>query len=272
MKIAGFEKDGIAMVGLVEVDGTVRTLGQREEFWRNPENGMSAGAGESAGLLSDLHELPAIPVGAKVICVGLNYRLHAEETNMPIPTVPIIFSRWTSSLSTDGVPAPKMDDKFDYEVELGAVIGRKMFRVDAQDATGGIFGYAAFNDISARSLQMQTHQWTLGKNCDASGPMSPIVTADEVDPIKGLRVTTHVNGKLRQDSNTTDMIFTVPEIIAHLSQAMTLEPGDFIVTGTPSGVAMATGEFLQVGDEVVVEVEGIGRVRTPISEPPPTVR
>ncbi|WP_174296332.1 fumarylacetoacetate hydrolase family protein [Sphingomonas bacterium] len=267
MKIAGYLEGDRIMVGAVAADGAVTPLGERDAFWVRPSAAVPQGA--AIGMLADLRERPAIPTGARVICVGLNYRLHAQETGSPIPTVPVIFSRWTRSLTTDGQPVPKIEDKFDWEVEIGAVIGRRVFRVTADQAVAGIFGYVAFNDLSGRSFQRQTPQWTMGKNSDASGPMSPVVTADEVgDPAAGLRLTTHVNGELRQDSTTADMIFSVPEIIAHVSQVMTLEPGDLIITGTPAGVGLATGTFLDAGDEVVIEVERIGRVRTPIVPPP----
>lgn len=271
MKIAGYLQNDRIMVGAVAADGSVSPLGERDAFWRDPRP-VAPGDVAVIGTLAKLEEQPAIPTGARVICVGLNYRLHAKETGSQIPTVPVIFSRWTRSLTTDGKPAPRIEEKFDWEVELGVVIGRRMFRVTAEQAVAGIFGYVAFNDLSGRGFQKQTPQWTMGKNSDASGPMSPVVTADEVgDPAAGLRLTTHVNGELRQDSTTADMIFTVPEIIAHVSQVMTLDPGDLIITGTPSGVGSATGRFLNVGDEVVVEVERIGRVRTTIVEPPPPI-
>lgn len=271
MKIAGYTQNGHVMAGLVDGNGAVRPLGPLERFWADPQAAL-AQPGDAAGALSELGEQPAIPRGAKVICIGLNYRKHAEETGSPIPTVPIVFARWASTLTVSGTPAPRVDDKFDYECELGVVIGKRMFRVTPDQAAGGVFGYAAFNDLSARSFQMQTPQWIMGKNSDASGPITPIVTADEVgDPAGGLRISTRVNGKTVQDSTTADMIFTVPELIAHLSQVMTLEPGDLIVTGTPSGVAMATGNYLQDGDVVEVEIERIGVVSTPIVAAPAAV-
>ncbi|WP_313802308.1 fumarylacetoacetate hydrolase family protein [Sphingobium sp.] len=267
MKIVGFEREGQTFVGSLEADGMVRAIAELGAFWRDPVSNPAA-AGEVVGKLTDLPERPAVPLTGRVICVGLNYRRHAEEGNMPIPTVPMIFARWSSTLAVDGQPAPCVEEKFDWEGELGAVVGRRMFRVDEAQAAAGVFGYFAFNDLSARSFQMHTSQWIMGKNSDASGPMTAIVTADKIDPIAGLRLTTKVNGAIKQDSTTADMIFTVPQLLAYVSQVMTLEPGDVIVTGTPSGVGMVTGEFLKPGDEVEVEIEGIGRVRTPITEAP----
>lgn len=272
MKVAAFQQGEDVIVGVVDPDGTVRSAGEINAFWRDPQAALRAVKQDAVGGLDTLQQRPAVPLTARVICVGLNYRLHAQETGSPIPTVPIIFARWACTLSTDGEPAPQIGEKFDWEVELGAVIGRRMFRVTAEQASAGIFGYVAFNDLSAREFQMETPQWTMGKNSDASGPMSPIVTPDETgDPADGLRVTTRVNGETMQDSTTADMIFSVPELIAHVSKVMTLEPGDLIVTGTPSGVGLATGRFLKPGDEVEIEVERIGRVRTPIVETPPAI-
>lgn len=271
MKIAAFEHGGEVMVGRVDENGTVHALTEIATFWTDPM-GWQERPGEVCGQLVDLVERPAVPRTARVICVGINYRLHAEEANQPIPSVPVIFARWATTLAVEGEGAPCIDDKFDWEAELGAVVGRRMFRVTTSQAAAGIFGYVAFNDLSARTYQTQTAQWILGKNSDASGPMTPIVTADEVDPIAGLRITTKVNGVLKQDSITSDMVFTVPELLAHVSQVMTLEPGDLIITGTPSGVGIASGEFLKPGDEVEVEINGIGRIRTPIiAAPPPTL-
>lgn len=257
------------MVGAVDTQGDVRVLDEIGAFWADPQGKLSANAGPSAGAVAALDERPAVPRTAKVVCVGLNYRLHAMEAKLPIPEIPVIFARWASTLAVDGQPAPQVEEKFDWEGELGVVIGRPMFRVSAEQAVDGVFGYVAFNDLSARSFQMQTPQWIMGKNSPASGPMSAIVTRDEVgDPAKGLRLTTRVNGEVVQDSTTSDMIFTVPQVIAHVSQVIALEPGDLIITGTPSGVGFATGRYLKPGDEVEVEIERIGKVRTPIVAAP----
>lgn len=265
MKITAFVDSGRTMIGVVDLDDNVWALCEIDAFWRDPQGALAAGRGALAGAYAKIDERPGVPATAKVVCVGLNYRSHATEINAPIPEIPVIFARWASTLSTNGRPAPQVDEKFDWEVELGAVIGRRMFRVSAADAADGIFGYTAFNDLSARGFQMQTPQWIMGKNSDASGPMSPIVTADETgDPAKGLWLKTKVNGETVQNGTTSDMIFTVPAIIAHISQVMTLEPGDLIITGTPAGVGLATGRFLKPGDEVEVEIERIGRVHTPI--------
>lgn len=271
MKIVGYARADELMVGALNADATVCELGQMRTFWRSPYDAMKS---PGAKVQIAPHELrPAVPPTARVICIGLNYRLHAKEGNLPIPTIPVVFGRWPNTLTVDGVPAPAIDEKFDWECELGVIVGRRMFRVEREEALKGVFGYCAFNDLSARTFQMQTTQWTLGKNSEASGPMSPVVTVDEAgDPGAGLRIMTRVNGETMQDSTTADMIFNVQQIIAHLSQAMTLEPGDLIVTGTPSGVGFARGVYLKPGDTVEVEIETIGRVRTPIIAPPAPIR
>jgi 2-keto-4-pentenoate hydratase/2-oxohepta-3-ene-1,7-dioic acid hydratase in catechol pathway len=271
MKIVAFERNNQITVGSVDDDDRVSALTDMASFWRDPAAALRT-PGTPAGRLGALDQLPAVPATARIICVGLNYRKHAEEAGMAIPTVPVIFARWAKTLIADGNPAPQIGEKFDWEVELGAVVGRRMFNVTAEQAAQGIFGYVAFNDLSAREYQMQTQQWTLGKNTDASGPISPIATVDEVgDPADGLRLTTKVNGVVKQDSNTADMIFTVPQILAHVSQVMTLDPGDLIITGTPSGVGLATSEFLVPGDEVEIEIERVGCVRTPIIAAPVSI-
>lgn len=268
MKIVGFEGQGQLMAGVVAADGRIEPLAPLDSFWQSPETMLRSARAASPMVATQLRLRPAVPLSARVICIGLNYHLHAKETNSPIPQFPVVFGRWAKTLAVDGDPAPAVDARFDWEGELGVVIGRRMFRVDAAQGLAGVFGYCAFNDLSARTFQLQTSQWTLGKNSDASGPMSAIVTADEVgNPANGLRLMTRVNGEVRQDSTTADMIFSVGDIIAHLSQVMTLEPGDLIVTGTPSGVGMASGTFLKAGDVVEVEIEKVGRVRTPIVEP-----
>lgn len=266
MKLTAIIQDNRSIVAAVEPEG-LRPLAEMEVFWRDPVAGMAQPHGELIPP-SEVRQIPAVPRTAQVICVGLNYRRHAEEAGLPTPPIPVIFSRWARTLAADGDPAPVIEDKFDWEGELGVVIGRRMFRVNAAQGLEGVFGYVAFNDLSGRTFQTQTPQFTMGKNSDSSGPMSVITTRDAVgDPAQGLRLTTRVNDELKQDSTTADMIFSIGEIIAFVTQVMTLEPGDLIVTGTPAGVGMATGQFLKPGDVVEVEIEGVGKVGTPIVSP-----
>ena len=207
--------------------------------------------------------------GARVLCVGLNYRLHAAEAGLPIPEHPAFFGRWTVSLVSGGtpVPVPLGEPGLDWEVELAAIVGRPLSRVDPETALGGVLGYAAFNDLSAREHQMHSRLWTLGKNADLSGPFSSVVTADEVgDPRSGLRLLTRVNGEVVQDGDTKDMIFSVGEILSYLSEVMTLNPGDVITTGTPQGVGfkLTPPRYLGPGDTVEVEIDRVGAVSNPI--------
>ena len=209
---------------------------------------------------------PAVANAGKLLCVGLNYRRHAEETGAAIPTSPVLFSKFSNSLAghEDEVPLPETAKEYDYEVELGVVIGRTCRNVSVEDALEYVFGYLTANDLSARDLQMRTSQWLLGKTLDGFLPLGPyVVTADEVPDPQNLNLKTWLNGELRQDSNTSDMIFSVAEIISYVSQYFTLEPFDVIVTGTPEGVIMGLPEknWLKPGDEVIVEVEGLGQLR-----------
>jgi 2-keto-4-pentenoate hydratase/2-oxohepta-3-ene-1,7-dioic acid hydratase in catechol pathway len=208
---------------------------------------------------------PAVPAPSKIICVGTNYRRHAIESKLPIPEHPVYFSKYVNSLAghREDVSLPAIASQYDYEVELVAVIGRRVRGVTPEDALKAVFGYATGNDLSARDLQFRTSQWLFGKALDRFAPLGPyLVTADEVPDPQRLQLRCWVNGELRQNSNTEDMIFSVAELISDLSQVMTLEPGDVIFTGTPEGVilGMETKRWLTPGDEVVCEVEGLGRL------------
>ncbi len=213
--------------------------------------------------------LPISPVG-KIICVGLNYALHAKEGGHEIPTYPSFFLRVPTSLVPAGaaVIRPKVSSQLDYECELTIVIGKTGRHIPEAKALEHVFGYTLFNDVSVRDFQRKTSQWTPGKNFDDTGPVGPwIVTSDELPPgASGLRIMTRVNGETMQDSNTSDMIFSTARIVALLSEFMTLEPGDLIATGTPSGVAHARKPppWLKAGDTVEIEVERIGVLRNPI--------
>lgn len=219
--------------------------------------------------LSELSLVPAVPPSARILCVGLNYRTHAAEGGFSVPETPTIFARWVASLTVSGteIPIPLDEAGLDWEVELAIVVGKRMKYVDESTALAGVFGYATFNDVSARRAQQLTTQWTLGKNADSSGPIGQIVTADEIgDPGNGLRLQTWVNGEVMQDGNTQDMIFSAGHVLSHLSRVMTLNPGDIVATGTPDGVGFARNppRLLQAGDVVEVEVERLGRVRNTI--------
>lgn len=208
---------------------------------------------------------PCVTRPNKIICVGLNYRKHAEETNSPYPPVPILFNKFNNTLTghLQHIAVPKVTEKLDYEVELCIVIGKQAKYVTIEQGLDYVFGYCVVNDLSARDLQLRTPQWLLGKSCDGFSPLGPyLVTADEVDNPNQLYLRTTVNGEIRQNSNTSDMIFPCNEIVSYISQYMTLEPGDIILTGTPEGVVMGKPLeeqiYLQPGDEVTVEIEKLG--------------
>ena len=217
--------------------------------------------------------LTPIPSPGKVLCIGLNYRKHAEETGSPIPTYPVVFTRFNNTLVPHNgkMLSTSHSDQYDWEAELAVIIAKKCRNVAKSKALSVIGGYACFNDGSIRDWQRKSGgQFTLGKNFDATGGFGPdIVTPDEL-PKGGapLRIMTRVNGKVMQDSNTDDLIFDVPTLIHELSKVMTLEPGDVIITGTPSGVAMARKppNWLKPGDVCEIEIEKIGVLRNPIGK------
>jgi len=212
----------------------------------------------------DLQPGPCVGTPEKLICIGLNYKRHARETGMAVPEVPVLFSKFNNTLAAtrDPIPLPDNAVQYDYEVELGVVIGKEARYVGVDEALDYVFGYFTVNDMSVRDLQFRTSQWLLGKTPDKFFPTALyLVTADEVGDPQNLGLSCWVNGELRQNSNTADMIFSVAECISYISQYMTLKPGDVISTGTPEGVVMGMTEknWLKPGDEVVVEVEGLGK-------------
>jgi len=207
---------------------------------------------------------PCVGTPEKIICIGLNYKRHARETGMAIPETPVLFSKFNNTLAETGesIPLPDNAVQYDYEVELGVMIGKEARYVSVDEALDYVLGYFTVNDLSVRDLQFRTSQWLLGKTPDKFFPTAPcLVTADEVGDPQSLGLSCWVNGELRQSSNTADMIFSVAECISYISQYMTLKPGDVISTGTPEGVVMGMMEknWLKPGDEVVVEVEGLGK-------------
>ena len=202
----------------------------------------------------------------KFLCIGLNYSDHAAETGAAIPEHPILFAKATSAVvgPNDDVSMPRGSTHTDWEVELGVVIGKTAKYVSQAEALDYVAGYCVINDVSERHMQMNlTGQWTKGKSCDHYGPAGPwLVTRDAVSDPQKLAMRLAVNGKMMQDGNSADMIFTIAEIIAHLSELMTLHPGDIIATGTPSGVGMGQKPdpvYLQDGDVMTLEIDGLGR-------------
>lgn len=214
----------------------------------------------------------ALPIAhpPKFICVGLNYLEHAKEGGHPPPTYPSFFARYDRSLVAHGAPVirPQCSIQLDYECELTIVIGTGGRHISETKALDHVFGYTIFNDVSVRDFQRKTTQWLAGKNFDGTGPLGPVVvTADALPPgASPLNIMTRVNGETMQSSNTSDMIFSVARCISLLSEIMTLEPGDMIATGTPSGVAHARKPpaWMKAGDTVEIEIEKIGILKNPI--------
>ena len=217
----------------------------------------------------DAYWFAPVPRPGKVICIGLNYRDHAAESNMPIPERPVVFSKFSTSVIAPGEPVvlPATSTQVDYEAELAVVIGRLAKNVKATEAYNYVLGYTAFNDVSARDFQFADGQWQRGKSCDTFAPMGQtIVTTDAIPDPHKLSIKLILNGKTMQDSNTNQLIFGVPELIEFLTESITLEPGDVIATGTPPGVGFARKPpvFLRPGDEMEVQIEGIGGLGNPI--------
>ena len=200
----------------------------------------------------------------KLLCVGLNYRAHAQGVNMQEPDYPILFSKFDNALAPAGaeIDLPSWETSYDYEAELVIVMGKSAWNVSEGEAMDLVFGYTCGNDLSCREAQMRSGQWLIGKTLPGFGPCGPcIVTADSFDPGEGKRIRSYVNGELRQDGSTADMIFNCARIISYASRYMKLEPGDLIFTGTPSGVALERQEgrrWIEAGDKVDVFVEGLG--------------
>jgi 2,4-diketo-3-deoxy-L-fuconate hydrolase len=210
---------------------------------------------------------PPVRKPGKIVCIGLNYKDHAAESNMVLPTEPIIFFKATSSIvgPNDDLIIPKGSEKTDWEVELGVVIGKRASYVSEADAMNYVAGYVLHNDYSERAFQLErSGQWVKGKSCDSFAPLGPyVVTKDEVTDVHNLRLWLRVNGETKQDGNTSNLIFKIPHLVSYLSQFMSLMPGDIISTGTPAGVGLGfkPPQFLKPGDEVELGIEGLGSSR-----------
>jgi 2,4-didehydro-3-deoxy-L-rhamnonate hydrolase len=211
----------------------------------------------------------------KIVCVGLNYRDHIAEAGFESPARPIVFAKWTSCLIGPGEPIrlPLGVEKIDYEGELGVVIGATIKNVPIERALEAVRGYVCFNDVSARELQVEEGQWTRAKSLDTFGPIGRLTPSDEIADPQGLGIRTWLNGEVVQDSNTSNMIFSVAEVISYLSSAMTLEDGDLIATGTPGGVGFSRTppRYLEEGDVIRVEIDGLQPLSNPVQLASPSV-
>ena len=217
--------------------------------------------------LSSLELIAPVPRPGKILCVGLNYRDHAIETGKPIPEEPVLFAKFTNSVVGDAsrVALPSLSHEVDWEAELAVIIGSTASKVSTNEALDHVAGYTCVNDLSARDLQRRGGQWTRGKAIDGFLPMGPhLVTPDEVGDPQDLSISCKLNGSVVQESNTSEMVFGIADLISTISQTLTLEPGDCIATGTPPGVGMAMEppRFLKSGDTVVVEIERVGTLTT----------
>jgi 2-keto-4-pentenoate hydratase/2-oxohepta-3-ene-1,7-dioic acid hydratase in catechol pathway len=231
---------------------------------------FAAGAkAENKLALGSVKLLAPIPRPNKLICIGLNYRAHAMETGASIPDVPTVFNKFATAVVGPGadIVLPKVSKSPDYEAEMAFVIGKGGRHIAGEDWQDHVWGYTIVNDVSARDYQRATTQWLMGKTFDTFAPMGPwIVTADEIADPHDLNISLDIDGETLQDSNTKDLIFKIPELIAFLSSVFTLEPGDIVSTGTPSGVGAARKppRFLRPGEEVTVKIQGIGELTNPV--------
>ena len=209
-----------------------------------------------------------IPRPGKIVCVGLNYRDHAEEQGVELPEAPLLFAKFTTSLIGPGDPIviPSLVTKCDYEAELGVVIGRTIRGVSKENALEAVAGYVVANDVSARDLQFSDGQWTRGKSPDTFCPVGPLVPASEVPDPHALPIRAILNGEIVQESTTANLVFGVDEVISYASQTATLEAGDLILTGTPAGVGIfrKPPRLLNPGDEITIEIDGVGSLPNPV--------
>jgi 2-keto-4-pentenoate hydratase/2-oxohepta-3-ene-1,7-dioic acid hydratase in catechol pathway len=290
MRLVTYEADGVWRSGILVGDAVVDTEAAARQartgdarLWASNRAVLEASPQERAAVAQSAAEdleASAIPVGElrlgppisdpeKILCMGLNYRDHAAESGMALPEKPLFFAKFRNSLigPHDEIVLPAASEQVDYEAELAVVIGRRCRDVDVAQARDCIAGAMAFNDVSARDLQMEVAQWTMGKAIDTFAPCGPaLVTMDEIPDLQTLGIRARVNGDTLQDANTSLMVFGVAEAVAFLTRVMTLEPGDIVATGTPAGVGWTRQPplWLRSGDVVEIEIDGIGTLRNPV--------
>jgi acylpyruvate hydrolase len=286
MRLVAFEEAGSPRLGVVENGSVVDLTAVAPSLSRDlvglialGPNGLKQaadaaqkGSAASRKPLANLRLLPPVPRPGKIVCLGLNYADHAAEGGNAKPEYPSFFMRVGTSLVAHNQPIqrPRCSDKLDYEAELAVIIGKTARHVKKADAFSYVAGYSCFNDATLRDYQRKTSQWTIGKNFDATGGFGPwFVTADEAPKgAVGLAIRSKLNGQVMQNANTHDMLFPVDETIELLSECLTLEPGDVIAMGTPSGVGYARKPpvWMKAGDVIEIEIEGIGTLRNPIKD------
>jgi 2-keto-4-pentenoate hydratase/2-oxohepta-3-ene-1,7-dioic acid hydratase in catechol pathway len=262
---------GEARLGALH-DSTVRDAGPAgpQGFVPTEENWAAiAGASGPEHALDDVRLLPPV-VPARIAAIGLNYRSHADESELDVPDVPVVFAKWASALigPDEEIVIPREETRPDWEGELALVIGRRTYRADSENALDAIGGITAINDVSGRRAQLETplRQFTLGKSFDTFAPLGPCIASLDGIDLSDIRVSTRVSGELMQDASTRDLIFPVLDLIVYLSAGVTLEPGDVIATGTPGGVgdSRQPPRYLREGDVVEVTVDGVGTLRNPV--------
>ena len=284
MKLVTFIHNGHSRIGALVGDGSIVDLNRANPLLPADMLAFLAGGSDAQNLAEKAlaSALPSavvarsavmlqapIPRPGKILCIGLNYRDHAAESNQPIPQYPTVFAKYNNTVIGPGaaIVLPTVTEQIDYEAEFAFVIGRTARNVKAADALDYVAGYLPFNDVSARDYQMRTSQWTVGKTFDTFGPLGPaLVTADEIPNPHDLDIQLSINGEVLQSSNTSNLIFSVNQLIADLTSFMTLEPGDLISTGTPSGVGSARKpqRWLRAGDVVRITIEGLGTLENPV--------
>ena len=285
MKIVSYKKksaaeDGEIFAGALVASGvvplaqfgceSVRALIEKGSSEWNSLSGEIARVPQEGRLsLSEITLVGPLPNPGKIVCVGLNYRDHAIESKMEIPSVPTVFAKYPSSVTGPDAPIviPRMTKKADWEAELAVVIGKHAKNASEQGWEDYVFGYTILNDVSARDVQLATSQWTLGKSFDTFAPIGPcIATKDEIGDPHALNIQLSIDGVRQQNSNTRELIFRIPALIAYISSIIPLEPGDIISTGTPAGVGLGQNpqRWLRPGEEVVIEIDGIGSLRNPV--------
>ena len=264
--------EGETRIGALGEDGTITDAGPAGPLGFVPTTlawdalAQADGPTVGAGDVKLLH--PVVP--SKLIGIGLNYRSHAEESQLDIPTVPVIFAKFGSSLVGPGaeIVIPREETRPDYEGEVAVVIGQPVYRADEDEARAAVGGIAAINDVSGRRAQLETplRQFTLGKSFDTFSPLGPCIASAAGIDLADIDLRTTVSGEVMQDANTRDLIFSVVELIQYISQGVTLEPGDVIATGTPSGVgdSRSPKRYLREGDTVEIDVEGVGTLSNPV--------
>ncbi len=295
MKLVTYRREGTERLGLLKGDYVVDLeragekagstipsdmisfLTSTDETWQAAaeiDHSFDVGSSQLIGVVFPLGSVrlaPPVPNPSKIICAGLNYLDHCREQNVPIPERPVFFSKFPSALIGPGEPIrwhPDATTQVDYEAELAFVIRKKAYRVHREEAYDCIAGYTIVNDVSARDAQFADRQWTRSKSFDTFCPMGPcLVTTDEIPDPHHLAIRCWVNGEIRQDSNTGQMIFDIPFLLEYLTRSSTLLPGDIISTGTPDGVGVFRNPkvFLQPGDRVDIEIDGIGRLMNTVA-------